>query len=176
MSKIFDFAKIWEMKYPPLMTKEELEFILKVAEETKPNLIVELGTYVGGTAVALAKTLPESKIYAVDLFVLNEKEVKPSCLDNIKDYPQIKLFEMSTNKASQEIKEEIDFLIIDACHDDGGIIEDLKNWLPKVKAGGIVVFDDYFNDDYPAIRERVEEFTGSWKFIGQAGAVVIKQK
>lgn len=179
MNKQANFAAIWGEQYPPLMLEEEMNLLLWAVTQDKNRIdvAVELGTYNGGTTVRIAKILkPEARMYTVDCFALNAADVRDACIARLAPEKNIMLLEMSTDEAAQEFTLPIDFLLVDACHDDGGILSDLANWLPKVKSGGVVAFDDYFNDDYPDIRRRVEEKTAGWKDIGQAGFLLIKRK
>jgi predicted O-methyltransferase YrrM len=61
-----------------------------------------------------------------------------------------------------------DFVFIDGAHDYSVISEDLKNWLPKVKNGGILAGHDYFNDHVKrAVHEvlvNVEGRGSSWLY------------
>lgn len=162
--------------HPPLMTQKELDCLLA---QIKPEMkvIVELGCYAGGATVAMAnKVAEDAKIYAVDVFAINGSHIREMTVERFKKYPSITLLEQTTNQASAEFFQPIDFLFIDADHQDDSIQADLKNWLPKVKVGGIVAFHDYFNDDFPSVQRRVEEFTQTWQYVEEADTLLIKRK
>jgi hypothetical protein len=42
-------------------------------------------------------------------------------------------------------RDELDFVYLDACHDYRSVWQDLEDWWPKVKEGGIVAGHDYKN-------------------------------
>lgn len=51
---------------------------------------------------------------------------------------------MSSVEAAQLYEDNsLDWVMIDASHDYGGVMEDIMAWLPKVKNGGILAGDDY---------------------------------
>jgi predicted O-methyltransferase YrrM len=41
-----------------------------------------------------------------------------------------------------QISEKIDMIHIDGNHSEMTSLEDVKRWVPQVKSGGVVVFDD----------------------------------
>ena len=54
----------------------------------------------------------------------------------------------------------IDFLFIDADHRYESFIADLKAWIPKVKAGGIVCGHDcerYYHSCTPELKQRIDD-------------------
>ena len=60
--------------------------------------------------------------------------------------------------------ESIDFIFIDGNHSYEYVLEDLENYYPKVKIGGILCGDDYFMnaDDYNGkkmVQEAVNDFS-----------------
>jgi predicted O-methyltransferase YrrM len=56
----------------------------------------------------------------------------------------------------------IRLLFIDGLHSYEGVQTDIADWLPRVIAGGIVVFDDYFNDKPEVgVRAAVDELRAS---------------
>ena len=178
MKKILNY-KGSDEAFAPLMTKNEIALIEKVLKDNLNDIkvIVELGTYAGGTTIQMSNIVGDkAKIYTVDIFVINGSDIREKTIENLKKYPNIELMEMTTKKAAYEFNQPIDFLFIDADHQDDSILNDCKNWLPKLRRGGFAVFDDYFNDDFPSVKRRVDEQTEFWKIYDQADTVMIKQK
>ena len=57
---------------------------------------------------------------------------------------------MSTNQAAEEFKAkgiQLDFVYVDARHDYSGCWEDMTNWWPIVRSGGILAGHDFENAD-----------------------------
>lgn len=96
-------------------------------------VIVEIGTYQGGSAAILAAA-NNTIIYTIDP---DAKIIKIEGLDNIQ-------FIKGT---SEEIvvtwEKPIDMLLIDGSHFYKDVAMDILNWVPKVKEGGIICFHDY---------------------------------
>jgi hypothetical protein len=57
--------------------------------------------------------------------------------------------------------ESLDFVYIDAAHDEKSVLADLKSWTPKVRQGGFVIGDDYADGvwSYRPRDDAPEEFT-----------------
>lgn len=169
----------WEGNDPPLMTKEEVGLLVRLIEERsdKIKVAVELGCYSGKTSILLAAALPDqAQLYCVDNFCINGSYVRDHVVEDLfPKYPNITLIEKTTRQAAVYFQLPIDLLIVDADHQDHSMIEDLQDWLPKVKPGSVVAFHDYFNPDFPSVARRVEEFTQGWTFLGQADTLMVKQ-
>jgi len=165
--------------FAPLMTKKEIALIQKTIIDNSKDIeiVVELGTYAGGTTIAMSEVIPEkAKIITIDIFAINGSSIREATIENLKKYKNVELWEMSTKQAAQLFDKAIDFLFVDADHQDDSILHDLTNWLPKVRRGGLVCFDDYDNDDFPNVSRRVEEQTSAWPIIGTADTIMIKRK
>ncbi len=57
-----------------------------------------------------------------------------------------------------------DFIYIDACHRYDAVVQDIKNWLPKVKKGGIFGGHDYGYGYCPGVIRAVNEFIRKTNF------------
>ncbi len=68
--------------------------------------------------------------------------------------------------------ESIDFIHIDGNHSEKSAIFDVEHWLPKVKKGGIICFDDaWWKSTQPAIKimlkecDTMKESSPHWQYI-----------
>jgi len=143
----------------PAQSDQEITALLKKVEELKPKIVVEIGTYKGGTlflwcsvahpdatliSVDLPKGHPEahfgggylpSKIPFFESFAHAQQKVHlvygKSCLP-------------STIKKIKKILDgrKIDFLFIDGDHRYPGVKCDFTNYSPMVRKGGIIAFHD----------------------------------
>jgi hypothetical protein len=141
---------------PILDTRWELGAILE--KETKQSG-AELGVQVGLFAESVLKIWPScTKFYLVDLW---SKQVNYEDYANVVQEQQESNFKqamrrlapwssktmflrMSTNEATQHVaNNSLDFVYVDARHDYCAAREDLENWWPKLKIGGIMAGDDF---------------------------------
>lgn len=123
------------------------------------GLFCEIGCWVGHSTSILAK---RSNVIVVDNFNGNEgtflrdfakdNDVKTIFIENMKAlnlWDNIQLFAMDSSEAHKYIDDSVlSLLFIDAGHTYEDIKRDLKNYIPKVKSGGIICGHDYESDTY----------------------------
>lgn len=153
-------------KIPGLCFEDEERFLYNLARR-KGNL-VELGCWKGRTTAILVKAAAvwRAKVTAVDSFMTMSKKkfgkqaTRKLWEANLKavglEPPE--LLEMTTDEAAKVYDREIAFLFIDAGHSKPYIEQDLQNWTPKIKLGGIVALHDMFNPLAPAICQAVTDW------------------
>jgi len=75
--------------------------------------------------------------------------------------PYYRTLRLSSAEALSHFKNgSIDFLHIDGNHSQESALFDVENWLPKVKPGGIICFDDaWWNSTQPAVNLLLQECT-----------------
>ena len=147
---------------------DHLPFGYDLVAAVRPQLLVELGTQNGTSFFCLCQSMAENNIdglcYAVDTWAGDEHtgEYDNSTFEMVqqharKNYPSISyLMRMLFNDALNHFSDEsIDLVHIDGLHTYEAVSEDFRNWYPKVKPGGVVIFHD--------IQARMMDF-GAWKF------------
>lgn len=78
--------------------------------------------------------------------------------------------------------DQVDFLLIDAGHDEANVSKDCEVWIPKVKPGGLIVFDDWPSGPgwqsscHEAVRRHAEIWTGEWEWAASYGKVVARRR
>lgn len=162
--------------------KSELEHLYTLASQAPEDaLIVEVGSYLGSSAVTMAHT--GRRIICIDCFkayfdgfgqdqvVMHEEFRK-----NTRDYENIKLYRMESYKAEKYIKEPIDLLFIDGDHEYEGVKLDCNLYLPKVRPGGLAAFHDYQNTACPGVKQAVDEATGDWETVSNLWSIITKRK
>jgi predicted O-methyltransferase YrrM len=138
--------------------------LARLAENICQGTFLEVGCWTGHSTSILAKRAKEifSDIIVVDSFEGNEgtplydyakeNEVKNIFISNMKEldlWDNISLFHMDSNEAHKFIdNESVIFLFIDAGHTYEQVKEDLINYIPKVKKGGIICGHDYESTTY----------------------------
>jgi hypothetical protein len=134
----------------------------------RPKLLVELGTHKGLSYFTFCQAMKEHAIdglcYGVDTFEGDEHTDKydESVFSAVNDHNRQHyhgfsyLMRMLFNDALRHFSEDsIDLLHIDGFHTFEAVSEDFRNWYPKVRPGGIVLFHD--------IQARMQDF-GAWRF------------
>lgn len=144
-----------------------------LAPANEYTIVVEIGTYLGNTAVFLANVLRELgrrlPVLSIDAFhraqpdMLNPRGELLQYLDNIRangvEDVCIPLIALSAN-AARVVPQEIGLLIIDGGHSYEVANADLELYTPKVQQDGIVFIDDY-GSAYPGVVRAVDRFFSS---------------
>ena len=143
----------------------------------KKPLVVEIGSHVGASAIAMSIGMrlfhKEGQMTCVDIWKCMEdvdinirnQYKKGKALKN-PDYvyelfqsniylsgftPQITTMRLLSKDAALKFKDNvIDYLFIDGTHTEEAVIEDITSWFPKVKIGGYINFHDY---NFPNVRK-----------------------
>lgn len=150
------------------------------------SVFVELGVWMGKSAIFMAETIKNSgkkiTFYAVDswkkevnflgsegVFEKNNGDIFPQFLKNCVDCGvsnYIKPLRMRTELASEFFPpESLDFVFIDAGHDPVPFRMDLDKWLPKIKLGGVCAGHDFY---HPPINATLKcALPEHYKYIGK---------
>lgn len=137
----------------------------------KPNIVVEIGSYLGASTRYIAKLLPaEGIVYAIDHWLGNEEwknqpnfNEKQSLfyqkfLSNIiheKLYHKIIPIKMSSLEAAKKISCTPDLVFIDGSHDYQSVYEDICAWY---NPHGILCGDDYSWGESKSVKRAVDRF------------------
>lgn len=138
--------------------------LIKILSKVTKGPLVEVGCWTGHSTSFIAKRAVDifSEAIIVDNFEGNEgtplfdfakeNEVKRIFISNMKEldlWDNISLFCMDSNEAHKFIDDNsVEFIFIDAGHTYEQVKEDLINYIPKVKQGGIICGHDYESTTY----------------------------
>lgn len=183
---------IRELFFPYLLISIRQYLLLKrIAGKNK--LIVEIGSYKGGTTMRLAK---RNRVIAIDPFIggwdktddlskeINEdtKKVIRTFLKNIKS----KKYTFGFGKQVIWLKEKsedvlkrwavpIDGVFIDGDHTYEGVKKD-SEWIKHVKKGGFIAYHD-FGMMYPDVKRFVEQkIVPKYELMARRGTLIIFKK
>jgi predicted O-methyltransferase YrrM len=70
--------------------------------------------------------------------------------------------------------ESLDFVFIDAAHDYTSVKIDIRNWLPKVRKGGVLSGHDY--SWWPEVKQAVDESFSPEELIESEGCWIHNKK
>jgi cephalosporin hydroxylase len=140
--------------------KEEFAELLKIYKELNPKVVLEIGSYRGGTLFSFIKLAPNDSIFiSIDLpfwGIENYDKIQKyegyiNILFNsfLKENQKLYLIRDSSilKKTFNKVKEildnkTIDFLFIDGDHSYKAVKSDFENYSKFVRKGGIVAFHD----------------------------------
>lgn len=128
-------------------------WVYAFAKYYKPDIIVEVGTYAGGTAVGWAKALAENrkgKLICIDNDAYIAETYPVTAKKNIqaaglKEYRYELKCGDSKNivpNLAQELQGKVDMYLVDGDHRYESALADIENGLPLVKSGGFILVHD----------------------------------
>ncbi len=157
----------------------DVSFLLSLLEG-KNNLIVEVGSWVGRSAYALAS---RGQVYCVDRWdgcgnknqeeEAKEKDIFALFRENCKElWHNIYPMYMYSADAARVFKDGVlDLVYIDANHSYEAVKQDIILWTPKLKPNGILCGHDYdlHGDAHNGVKKALEELFGkNFKRVGQS--------
>lgn len=144
------------------------EYLYKdmIEQSTDGSLFVEIGSYKGKSAafmtVEIANSGKNIKFECIDPMELMGHYLNIPAedfhkrLESVKDY--YKLNQMTSAAAAELYSDgSIDFLMIDGDHSYEGVKQDILNYLPKMRSGGLMTGDDAYD---PEIQRALNDAAG----------------
>lgn len=167
------------------MAREEAALLYSYAEKTPDNsVLVELGTWRGGSACVIASAQSKSRVFTIDNFRTDTypagRWTEPEARDFIRKVglPNITLLTGNNEDFVKLLNEKfIRFLFIDGDHRYESVKADIRNWLPRVVRGGVVLFHDYASHEgvLPAVDEFINA-AGKLEKIEQVLSLLVTKK
>ena len=139
---------------------DELQAIIDVAEALPANpLCVNIGSGAGTSVLAVMLTRSDAVMYDIDITPDNGvAQMREFGLADSANWHRL----MGDSKTvTLPIVAELDYLFIDGDHSDAGLRGDLRQWLPLVKRGGVVLIHDYERDVWPDVQRVTDEVMGN---------------
>lgn len=173
------------------MNVEERNYLTKQMKNIslKDAIIIEVGSWKGGSSIALAKGIqkycPSATLYCVDMFSGAyyaktpglEEGAKRNILkvfeSNMKKYPHKTLVMDSLSAAKLFFDDTVSFVFIDADHSYEAVKADIHTWLPKLKKGCVMCGHDYTKKEY-GVKKAVKEVFGKCNLPARSIWEIIK--
>ena len=130
---------------------EKLAALLAIAGGRR--YVVELGTAVGWTSIALLLADPQREVLSFDVYrqpLLDDYLWRAGA--SIGGRLELRREPGETGPLSDRA---VDLLYIDSDHERESTVREFRAWEPVLRRGSVVVFDDYTHPDYPGVREAV---------------------
>jgi hypothetical protein len=139
----------------------------------------EIGCAYGKTTYFLLEKNPGLSLFAVDIWVdvsygeiggvmgneWDSKKVREVFLNRIYPFRQrVELLEGISWKMADKVKENtLDFIFIDASHDEESVKKDIEAWSSKLAAGGYLCGHDI---NFKGVKKAISSFTKNWYEAG----------
>jgi hypothetical protein len=117
---------------------QHVNFAKWLVERVKPELVVDLGTFDGTSALALSSK--KGKVVTID---------KKENAEAIEKFKMVKTIEHRISTFDDEVNSfddlSIDILHIDGDHSFKSVYQDCTLWSPKLKKNGVLLMHDVYN-------------------------------
>jgi predicted O-methyltransferase YrrM len=131
----------------------KLATLLKLAENRR--YVVELGTAMGWTAIALALADPAREVASYDPFERPEVDLYLRLVpDEVRRRVTVIV---GPSDQGPRVDRAVDLLYIDSSHERAGTLREMEAWSSALSDAAVVVFDDYSHPEFPGVREAIEE-------------------
>jgi len=130
----------------------------------------EIGVLNGENARSILETLDIKNLFLIDPYLDHKEylEIKGPIFAVLMKRAKLLLEEFNykitwirkrSSEAVEDVPEELDFIYIDGNHTYKNSLEDIKNYWPKIKKGGIIGGHDYYNkNEALEVKKAVDEF------------------
>ena len=159
-SKCFNLSRDFRDKLPPPAWMKRYPSVLEVFLKYNITRSVEIGIFKGHFSNHLLQNSDIlQELHAVDPFLgdydykdassneiaTHSQDWTNAVLNNMKQYGcRFRLHHnFSKNAITDFENESMDAVFIDAGHQYNDVVEDTKLWVPIVKPGGVIIWDDY---------------------------------
>ena len=178
----------------------EIDNLLKITKLLPENpIIVEIGTYLGGSTIRMAQARPDANITTVDCcghnsnwdepygeyvqtyiveHVLKDKVSKQHLLNNIGRFNNIKFIEGYSPDCLVNWDKPVDLYFEDGDHFNPILSTNLNFWKKFVKTGGYVAVHDYCDDCPDTIVEldKLIKLTSEWELVLHDRRLIVLRK
>lgn len=162
--------------YPPIFEQ--------VIQELRPNVIVEVGSYKGKSAIQFANlcnkyNLP-TKIFCVDTWLGSAEHADSDDLMKVNGWPTmfyqflanvvhtghqdriipVPMDSMSNYRVMKANNIKVPMIYLDGGHFYESVYADIKHYWEVLEDGGVMIGDDYDPDKWPDVVRAVKDFFG----------------
>lgn len=134
--------------------------------ELEFNKCVEVGSRAGEYAKVLCENNPNIDLVCVDPWAAygaldqsRQDEYYQAAIRNLAPYNARLLRKPSLEGVKDFAPKSLDFVYIDGAHDFDNAVQDICQWAPKVKSGGILAGHDYYHFFRSGVVEAVDAYT-----------------
>lgn len=153
------------------MTFNEQTFLYNIAKKYNGGKIAEIGSWKGRSSCALLTGNKDGEVYCIDTWqgsddvrddtnwMAKKEDVFEIFKENTKQFPNLRISRRRGSQAANAFPNGyFDIVFIDAGHTYEEVKEDIENWLPKVKKGGVLCGHDYIESWMGVIKAVDESF------------------
>lgn len=185
-----------------IMTEKEKQFLGKfISKIPEKSIVIEVGTFLGGSAAIMSRANPEILIHSFDNYndrhdrhkrniddllhnVLGRNPRTIEAVSNIlKNFKNIKLYKGTSPYDFYDWKDPIDVYFEDGFHKNPVLKDNVTFWKQFVKPNGYIIFHDhrpFLEKGHPSrfedVIQLVEELSTSFYKVNSVDSLIVLQK
>jgi cephalosporin hydroxylase len=168
---------VYNTKYFGIPTiKSPIDFWLyqEIIFQTKPDIIVEIGTYYGGSTLGLAHIFDNMNQGCVIGIDIDHRKVALE----VKEHPRIELITADACEAFNEIKQRISdhekvLIIEDSSHEFENTLNILRTYSPLISPGGYFIVEDSICHHGLAVGPKPGPYEAIEQFVSEKNNFII---
>jgi predicted O-methyltransferase YrrM len=141
-------------------------FLKQYFKNSEPLTAVEIGVAKADNSLSILQELPIKKLILIDPYgtcvengrLTNFEGDFETAMARLSSYKQAQFIRKTSEEAAKDIDEPLDFVYIDGNHSYEYVKQDIANYYPLVKQGGIIGGHDYFPYPRTGVCQAVNEF------------------
>jgi hypothetical protein len=150
-------------------TPRPMTLFLKDYFKNESLVGAEIGVAEGNNSLSILQELSIQKLFLIDPYVMHMEDGRVAYFEGAKriskerfsKFPQVTFINKTSDEATTNIDETLDFVYIDGNHSYDYVKRDIANYYPLVKRDGVIGGHDYiphlFNGVFQAVNEFVQE-------------------
>lgn len=149
----------------------DVEFLKRLVGLLPENpVVVNIGARFGTSTLAMLEARKDVFVFSVDINPCPEERehLEASSIDANRC---VRVLGQS-QEAGVHWPHQVDMVFVDGAHHREAVIGDIEVWLPRIKQGGIIAFDDYGKKICAAVKPAVDDSMGEYAVIDQVGDMI----
>lgn len=143
------------------MKRHRAEVLIDILKPLNPKIGAEVGVDKAETSTRLLTAYSDMTLYLIDKWT--GRTYRPSekiAMRVLEPFGKRAIVLKGDSVAmANEIKDgSLDFVFIDAKHDEEPVRADMDAWYPKVRSGGYVLGHDYLSPFHPGVKKAVDDY------------------
>ena len=172
MDVIHDWFVLYSRKSNWYATRQSIRFMRQYFKD-RPVIGAEIGVQHGANSLTMLKNLNITKMYLIDPYTWYDEIDGPRSTKHNRNESdahrrmrpfgdRIVFVKKFSHEAVDNIKAILDFVYIDGNHYHKYIKQDLSDYYPLIRDGGIICGHDF---DLPEVASAVTEFASTYGFV-----------
>jgi precorrin-6B methylase 2 len=124
-------------------------------------VVINIGAGAGTSTLAFLESRPTAYVFEIDILD------RPLAVQHTLAYAdRLARIRGRSQVIGQNWPYMVDCVFVDGSHTDEAVTGDIEAWLPKIKAGGLMLFHDYHHPKVPGLTAVVDKYMADYERIG----------